>query len=90
MPLLDWGEEASFNNISLWCSCCRAWLGQAEDGKLAITSTPNQDNPLMKDVVDCPCTPLLGLDVWEHGMGTPAALRPAACAPACSPALPSH
>jgi len=66
MPLLDWGEEASFNNISLWCSCCRAWLGQAEDGKLAITSTPNQDNPLMKDVVDCPCTPLLGLDVWEH------------------------
>mmetsp|Transcript_33887 Transcript_33887/g.86637 ORF Transcript_33887/g.86637 Transcript_33887/m.86637 type:complete len:208 (-) Transcript_33887:234-857(-) len=43
-----------------------AWLGQAEDGKLAITSTPNQDNPLMKDVVDCPCTPLLGLDVWEH------------------------
>ena len=38
-----------------------AWL-VAKDGKLAITSTPNQDNPLM----DNSGTPLLGLDVWEH------------------------
>lgn len=38
-----------------------AWL-VAKDGKLAITSTPNQDNPLM----DASGTPLLGLDVWEH------------------------
>lgn len=38
-----------------------AWL-VAKDGKLAITSTPNQDNPLMDDSG----TPLLGLDVWEH------------------------
>ena len=37
------------------------WL-VAKDGKLAITSTPNQDNPLM----DGSGTPLLGLDVWEH------------------------
>uniref|UniRef100_A0A6U1LAI6 Superoxide dismutase n=1 Tax=Tetraselmis chuii TaxID=63592 RepID=A0A6U1LAI6_9CHLO len=43
-----------------------AWLGQGEDGKLMICSTPNQDNPLMKGVVDSTCTPLLGLDVWEH------------------------
>ena len=40
-----------------------AWLGVKPDGKLAITSTPNQDNPLMPNV-DQPMTPLLGLDVW--------------------------
>jgi len=44
-----------------------AWLGVGSGGKLCICSTPNQDNPLMgSDVVDCPCTPILGLDVWEH------------------------
>ncbi len=42
-----------------------AWLIKKEDGSLAITSTPNQDNPLM-DVADEQGTPLLGLDVWEH------------------------
>ena len=31
----------------------------------SLTSTPNQDNPLM-DVADTPGTPILGLDVWEH------------------------
>jgi len=41
-----------------------AWLG-ANDGKLTICSTPNQDNPLM-DVAECKCTPVLGCDVWEH------------------------
>ncbi|MCF8259356.1 MAG: superoxide dismutase [Melioribacteraceae bacterium] len=41
-----------------------AWLIVA-DGKLAVTSTPNQDNPLM-DVADVKGTPILGLDVWEH------------------------
>ena len=40
------------------------WLIE-QDGKLAITSTPNQDNPLM-DVVETRGTPLLGNDVWEH------------------------
>jgi Fe-Mn family superoxide dismutase len=38
-----------------------AWL-IVKDGKLAITSTPNQDNPLM----DASGTPILGCDVWEH------------------------
>jgi len=42
-----------------------AWLG-LKDGKLGICSTANQDNPLMAGVADCNCTPLLGLDVWEH------------------------
>jgi Fe-Mn family superoxide dismutase len=43
-----------------------AWLGVKDDGSLVITSTPNQDNPLMKGLVDVPCWPVLGLDVWEH------------------------
>ncbi len=44
-----------------------AWLVKTNDGKLAITSTPNQDNPLMdSSIVDITGTPILGLDVWEH------------------------
>jgi len=39
-----------------------AWLIKTADGSLAITSTPNQDNPWM----DGSGTPILGLDVWEH------------------------
>src|SRR6188768_1172431 len=42
-----------------------AWLIKDASGKLQITSTPNQDNPLM-DVAEVKGTPLLGLDVWEH------------------------
>lgn len=42
-----------------------AWLSVGADGKLFISSTPNQDNPLMNDV-EKKGTPLLGLDVWEH------------------------
>ena len=42
-----------------------AWLIKKDNGDLAVTSTPNQDNPLM-DVADHQGTPLLGLDVWEH------------------------
>ena len=41
-----------------------AWL-IVKDGKLDVTSTPNQDNPLM-DVADTKGTPILGIDVWEH------------------------
>ncbi|SFC52729.1 superoxide dismutase, Fe-Mn family [Flexibacter flexilis DSM 6793] len=42
-----------------------AWLVVQEGGKLVVSSTPNQDNPLM-DVADVKGTPVLGLDVWEH------------------------
>lgn len=42
-----------------------AWLIVKADGTLAITSTPNQDNPLM-DVAEVRGKPVLGLDVWEH------------------------
>ncbi|HOZ85134.1 MAG TPA: superoxide dismutase [Niabella sp.] len=41
-----------------------AWL-IVKDGKLEVTSTPNQDNPLM-DVADVKGAPILGIDVWEH------------------------
>ncbi len=42
-----------------------AWLIADGSGKLKVTSTPNQDNPLMDDAKE-PGTPLLGNDVWEH------------------------
>ncbi len=42
-----------------------AWLIVDAQGKLHITSTPNQDNPLM-DIADVKGTPILALDVWEH------------------------
>lgn len=42
-----------------------AWLTKTYEGKLVVSSTPNQDNPLM-DVAEVKGIPLLGLDVWEH------------------------
>lgn len=42
-----------------------AWLCVDKDDKLFITSTPNQDNPLM-DIAEKKGAPILGLDVWEH------------------------
>ena len=43
-----------------------AWLMVNGAGKLEVTSTPNQDNPLMRNCVENPGTPILGMDVWEH------------------------
>jgi len=42
-----------------------AWLVRKSDGSLAVTSTPNQDNPVM-DIAEVKGTPILGIDVWEH------------------------
>ncbi len=42
-----------------------AWLCIDTKKDLCVCSSPNQDNPLM-DVSECPGTPILGLDVWEH------------------------
>jgi len=42
-----------------------AWLSVGADGKLQVSSTPNQDNPLM-DIAEVKGTPILGMDVWEH------------------------
>jgi len=56
------GEAATKRFGSGW-----AWL-VVKDGKLKVTSTPNQDNPAMKGIVpDADLgTPILALDVWEH------------------------
>jgi Fe-Mn family superoxide dismutase len=44
-----------------------AWLVKTKEGKLMITSTPNQDNPLMNlDSIEIKGKPVLALDVWEH------------------------
>lgn len=55
----DFGKAAVGRFGSGW-----AWI-IVKDGKLAITSTPNQDSPLM-DIAEVKGTPILGLDVWEH------------------------
>ncbi len=52
----EWGKAAAARFGSGW-----VWL-MNDGGKLSITSTPNQDNPLM----DGKPAPILGLDVWEH------------------------
>ncbi|MBK1834340.1 superoxide dismutase [Roseibacillus ishigakijimensis] len=58
----EFGNAAATRFGSGW-----AWLVVKADGSLAITSTPNQDTPLMGEAADtCGCTPILGLDVWEH------------------------
>ncbi len=41
-----------------------AWLSANQSGKLQVTSSPNQDNPLMESHGEW--TPILGIDVWEH------------------------
>lgn len=56
----DFGNAAMTRFGSGW-----AWLCVDANDKLFITSTANQDNPLM-DVVEAKGTPVLGLDVWEH------------------------
>jgi Fe-Mn family superoxide dismutase len=43
-----------------------AWVVAKADKTLAVTSTPNQDSPLMTGVADVEGTPIIGLDVWEH------------------------
>jgi Fe-Mn family superoxide dismutase len=42
-----------------------AWLSVDSSNKLVVSSTPNQDNPLM-DIAEVKGIPILGLDVWEH------------------------
>ena len=54
------GEAAKNRFGSGW-----AWLVFTADKKLIVSSTPNQDNPLM-DIAEVKGFPLFGLDVWEH------------------------
>ena len=65
------GNFDAFKNEFLQAAITRfgsgwAWLIKQEDGSLAITSSPNQDNPLMEGITDQCGTPIIGLDVWEH------------------------
>jgi superoxide dismutase, Fe-Mn family len=65
----SFGSVASFKEAFVKAALTRfgsgwAWLLQSEN-KLVVSSTPNQDNPLM-DVAEVKGTPLLGIDVWEH------------------------
>lgn len=43
-----------------------AWLSMNQEGRLFVSSTPNQDNPLMANIVEEKGTPIMGIDVWEH------------------------
>lgn len=66
----DFGSVDSFKEIFSKAAMTRfgsgwAWLSVDKNGKLFVSSTANQDNPLM-DVVEERGTPILGLDVWEH------------------------
>ena len=68
------GSFGSFDNFkSLFSTAAKtqfgsgwAWLCKGDDGKLFVSKTANQDNPLMNNIVGETGTPILGLDVWEH------------------------
>ncbi len=75
-PALAAAIDAQFGSVDKFKAAFKAagtarfgsgwvWLIVGQDGKLAITSTPNQDNPLM-DVAEVKGRPVLGNDVWEH------------------------
>jgi Fe-Mn family superoxide dismutase len=66
----DFGSFDKFKELFINAGATRfgsgwAWLVISNDGKLAVGSTPNQDNPLM-DISDFKGIPILGMDVWEH------------------------
>lgn len=65
----DFGSFEKFKEVFNNAAATRfgsgwAWLVKLAD-KLVVTSTPNQDNPLM-DIAEVKGTPIIGLDVWEH------------------------
>jgi superoxide dismutase, Fe-Mn family len=59
-------NEQFFNAAKTRFGSGWAWLCIGADHKLFITSTPNQDNPLMTNIDVDHGTPILGIDVWEH------------------------
>ena len=66
----DFGSYDAFKNEFSKAAATRfgsgwAWLCVCEGGKLCVCSTVNQDNPLMPSQ-GCGCTPIMGIDVWEH------------------------
>ena len=66
-----WGSFSAFQSDFRQAAMTRfgsgwAWLLVDDEGELQVSSTPNQDNPLMRGMVDVTGMPILGLDVWEH------------------------
>ena len=66
-----WGSVDQFKEAFAQAAATRfgsgwAWLIVKPNGSLEVTSTPNQDNPLMDVVATDRGKPILGLDVWEH------------------------
>ena len=67
----SFGDFESFKELFAQAALNRfgsgwAWLIKDDSGKLSVTSTPNQDSPLMEGIADVTGTPIIGLDVWEH------------------------
>jgi Fe-Mn family superoxide dismutase len=67
----SFGDFESFKDLFAQAALNRfgsgwAWLIKDDSGKLSVTSTPNQDSPLMEGIADVTGTPIIGLDVWEH------------------------
>lgn len=62
---LDAFKDAFSNAAATRFGSGWAWLIVNAEGNLEVTSTPNQDNPLM-DIAEVKGTPILGIDVWEH------------------------
>ncbi len=63
---LDEAKKAFGNAAATRFGSGWAWISLGADGKLFISSTPNQDNPLMDGIAEKTGKPILGLDVWEH------------------------
>ena len=69
--LSSFGDFESFKSTFAQAAMNRfgsgwAWLVKESTGQIAVTSTPNQDSPIMEGIADTVGTPIIGLDVWEH------------------------
>ena len=69
--LSSFGDFESFKSAFAQAAMNRfgsgwAWLVKESTGQIAVTSTPNQDSPIMEGIADTVGTPIIGLDVWEH------------------------
>jgi len=63
---MDQFNESFFNEAKSVFGSGWAWLNVDDNKKLFVSSTSNQDSPLMSKIAEQPGTPILGIDVWEH------------------------
>ena len=66
-----WGSVDKFNDVFIDVANSvfgsgYAWLCVDSTGSLAVTTTENQENPLMTGLAPIDCIPILGIDIWEH------------------------